>query len=195
MKFFLNALCLILCFSVIPIFSQETVSDQEQPTLPDDYTIGLEDVLRIDVWKEPDLSVQEVMVRPDGKISIPLVSDIQASGLTPVQLKKRIEEELKEFVSSPTVTVVVLKIGSRYVSIVGQVAKPGVYYLGSPMTVLELLARAGGCLEYADKDEIVIVRKSRNGTRHFEFNYKDVAKGKNLQQNIVLENGDVVVVP
>jgi polysaccharide export outer membrane protein len=162
---------------------------------PEDFVIGLQDVLAVNVWREPELSVKEVMVRPDGKISIPLVGDIQASGLTPKQLQDGIIEKMKEFVASPNVTVVVLRIASRSVSIVGQVAKPGVYYLGAPMTVLELLARAGGIGEEAKKKDISIVREEGGKTVSFKFNYKDVSKGKNLRQNINLKNGDVVIVP
>jgi polysaccharide export outer membrane protein len=135
------------------------------------------------------------VVRPDGKISVPLIGDIQASELTPMQLQNRIAERMKEFVAAPSVTVVILRIGSRSVSIVGEVAKPGIYYLGSPMTVLELLARAGGIRSDADQKKISIVRKEGTRTISYRFNYKDVSKGKNLKQNIELKNGDVVIVP
>ena len=165
------------------------------PETPAEYVIGLEDVLAINVWREPDLSLKEVAVRPDGKISLPLVGDIQASGLTPNQLQEQIVERMKLFVASPNVAVVVLRIGSLSVSIVGKVAKPGVYYLGSPMTVLELLARAGGLTEEAKRKSISIIRKEGGRTVPHPFNYADVSKGKSLQQNIILKTGDVVVVP
>ena len=174
---------------------EDSDSRTESSSIPKDFIIGAEDVLRINVWKEPDISVEEVLVRPDGKISVPPIGDIEASGMTPLQLKERIEEKLKNYVSSPVVTVVVLQIKSRYVSVVGNVEKPGVYYLGSPMTVLELLARAGGCNDWANLKSIAIVRKSENRSRYFNLNYKDAVNGINLQQNIVLENGDVVIVP
>jgi polysaccharide export outer membrane protein len=162
---------------------------------PADFVIGLEDVLAVNVWKEAELSVREIVVRPDGKISLPLIGDIQASGSTTKQLQERIAERLKEFVTTPTVTVSVLRIASQSVSIVGQVPKPGVYYLGSPLTVLELLARAGGCRDDANTKKIAIIRKDGDQTRHFLFNYKEVSKGQNLKQNIVLRGGDVVIVP
>jgi len=196
MKCSLMILYLFLAGCTTVISAQEPGSKPKAQTVPEDFVIGLEDVLRIDVWEDPKLSVAEVMVRPDGKISVPLINDITASGLTPIQLKEQLEEKFNEFLkASPTVTVVVLKIGSQYVSIVGQVNSPGVFYLGSPMTVLELLARAGGFLEYADVKNISIMRKTNNSTKNYSFNYKDVAKGKNPQQNITLKNGDIVIVP
>ena len=169
--------------------------DPSAPALPEDYVIGLEDILSVNVWKEPELSVKEVVVRPDGKISVPLVGDIQASGLTPMQLQERVSERMKEYVAAPSVTIVVLRIGSRSVSIVGQVAKPGIYYLGAPMTVLELLARAGGIGPDAEEKKIAIVRTEGGKTVSYRFNYKDVSKGKHLEQNIELKNGDTVIVP
>jgi polysaccharide export outer membrane protein len=191
MKFYLLALVLILSGG----FNIRAEQQAAPASVPEDFVIGLEDILSVNVWREPDLSVKEVIVRPDGKISLPLIGDVQASGLTARQLQEKITERLKEFVAAPTVAVVVLKIASQSVSIVGQVAKPGVYYLGSPMTVLELLAKAGGLSEYANKKKIAIVRKEGDRTLHFRFNYKEVSKGENLQQNITLKNGDVVIVP
>ncbi len=164
-------------------------------SVPSDFVIGLEDVLAINVWREPELSVKDIMVRPDGKVSLPLVGDVQASGLTPNQLRDRIAETLKQFVASPNVTVVVMKIGSQSVSIVGQVAKPGIYYLGGQMSVLELLARAGGLREEAKSKKISIIREEGGKKTRYQFNYKDVASGQNLKQNIDLKNGDVVLVP
>jgi polysaccharide export outer membrane protein len=192
---------LLLAFWLVMLIANPAPAFQDQPpvapqqALPDDYVIGMEDILSVNVWKEPELSVKEVVVRPDGKISIPLIGDIQASDLTPMQLQGRITERMKEFVAAPSVTVVVLKIGSRSVSIVGQVAKPGIYYLGSPMTVIELLSRAGGLREEAKKDKISILRNEGGKTVSFRFNYKEVSKGVNLKQNIELKNGDQVIVP
>jgi polysaccharide export outer membrane protein len=167
----------------------------ETSPIPKSFIIGVKDVLRIDVWKEPELCVGEAIVRPDGKISIPLIGDVQASGRTPVELKVQIEERLRDFISSPIVTVVVLQFRPQYVSIVGKIEYPGVYYLDSSITVLELLARAGGCSEFADVKNIAIVRKSENRSQHFKFNYKDVVMGNNLENNLTLQNGDVVIVP
>jgi polysaccharide biosynthesis/export protein len=190
MKIFPLAICLVLLNSLVVLPSQQPTTE-----VPADYVIGVEDMLAVNVWREPDLSIKEVMVRPDGKVSLPLVGDIQASGLTPKQLQERIVERMKEFVASPTVAVIVLKIGSRSVTIVGQVAKPGIYYLGSTMTVLELLARAGGLREEAKKSRISVIRKEGDRAVPHAFNYKDVSQGKNLEQNIILKNGDQVIVP
>jgi polysaccharide export outer membrane protein len=161
----------------------------------EDYLIGLQDVLSILVWKEPELSVKEIVVRPDGKISLPLINEIQASGLTTRQLREQIAEKLRDFVASPNVSVTVAKSLSQSVSVMGRVGKPGAYLLGAPMTVLDVLARAGGLSEEAKPKEIKIVRTENGRTVQYSFNYKDVIKGKNLQQNITLKNGDIVLVP
>lgn len=187
--------CFLLSSIAFAYSYQNTSPAQLSPPIPGDFVIGLEDTLAVSVWKEPELSVKEVMVRPDGRISLPLIGEIQASGLTPKQLQERIAERLKDFVAAPNVTLVVLKIASQSVSIVGQVAKPGVYPMGSPLTVLELLARAGGFREEAKVKDISIVRKDAERTSYFSFNYKEVSKGQNLKQNIVLKSGDVVIVP
>lgn len=163
------------------------------PQVSENFVIGLEDVLSIYVWKEPELSAPSIVVRPDGKITLPLIGDIQASGSTPEQLKEVLTQRLKDYVEIPTVTVSVLRIESQKVSIVGSVGRPGTYALGAPLTVLELIARAGGLTEYAKAKDIKIVRK-KDGRTLF-FNYKDVIKGKKLEQNIILENGDIVLVP
>jgi polysaccharide biosynthesis/export protein len=191
MKKLLFAFSLVLSIAATAIAFQAPSAGK----VSTDFVIGSEDVLGINVWREPELSIKEISVRPDGKISMPLVGDIQASGLTPKQLQERISERLKEYVSAPNVTIVVVKIASQSVSIVGQVAKPGVYYMGSPLTVLELLARAGGLKEDAKAKKISIVRKDGDQSRNFLFNYKDVSNGRNLQQNITLRGGDVVIVP
>lgn len=195
MKSVVMAFWLMVTLSPVLPAAQDQSIDPAAAELPDDYVIGLEDILSINVWKEPELSVKEVVVRPDGKISVPLIGDIQASDLTPMQLQERLTERMKEYVAAPSVTIVVLRIGSRSVSIVGQVAKPGIYYLGSPMTVLELLARAGGIGPDAEDKKIAIVRTEGGKTVSYRFNYRDVSKGKRLEQNIELKNGDTVIVP
>ena len=194
MKSLVMAFWLMVTLSLALPAAEDQPADPAAAELPEDYVIGLEDILSVNVWKEPELSVKEVVVRPDGKISVPLVGDIQASGLTPMQLQERITERMKEYVAAPSVTIVVLRVGSRSVSIVGQVAKPGIYYLGAPMTVLELLARAGGIGPDAEEKKIAIVRTEGGKTVSYRFNYKDVSKGKHLEQNIELKNGDTVIV-
>ena len=178
-----------------PTPAQSQSKDSAPEAAEKDFVIGLEDVLSVNVWKETELSLPNVVVRPDGKITVPLVGDIQASGLTTTQLQQHIAEKLQDFVASPMVSVTVVKIASRSVSIVGQVSKPGVYTMGSPMTVMELLARAGGLGLDAKGKKIKIIRKEEGKYIQFPFNYNDVVKGKNLKQNIVLKTGDLVVVP
>jgi polysaccharide biosynthesis/export protein len=159
-----------------------------------EFVIGPEDTLNVNVWKEPELSTT-VVVRPDGKISLPLINEIQASGLTTKQLQIQIAEKLKDYIASPVVTVMVKEIKSQSVTIMGEVAKTGNYPFGSPMTVVELIGRAGGFREYARTKKIRILRGENGQQTQFRFNYKDYINGKNPEQNIVLKNGDVVIVP
>ena len=163
-------------------------------TPPTGYTIGPDDQLSIVYWREKDMSA-DVVVRPDGLISLPLLNDVQASGLTPEELRAAITKGATKFVEEPTVSVVVKAINSRKVFITGQVAKAGAYPLGGPTTVLHLIANAGGVNEYADKGKISIVRTEGGKTTRLGFNYEDVLKGKNLAQNIELKPGDTIIVP
>jgi polysaccharide export outer membrane protein len=165
--------------------------------LPADYVIGPADVLQISFWKDATLT-SDVTVRPDGRISFWLINDIQAAGLTPEQLRESITKAAgKFFQETPTVLVSVKAINSRQVFITGEVAKPGPYPLLVPTTVVQLIATAGGLLEYADSDNITIIRVENGQPVSYRFNYKDVAKRKtgSLKQNILLKPGDSVVVP
>lgn len=166
------------------------------PPKPDteEFIIGPEDVLSVFVWHEPELT-NKVIVRPDGKIGIPLLNDVQASGLTPKQLQENITEGLKKFVTGPQVSVVVQEIRSQNVYVTGAITRPGAYTLGGPMTIMELLVRAGGIAEFAKAEEIQILRKDGDKPRRFRFNYKTFSDGKDYQQNIQLQNGDMVIVP
>jgi polysaccharide export outer membrane protein len=167
---------------------------QETP-LPAGYVIGPDDVLTISYWRNPDMSA-EVTVRPDGLISLPLLNEVQAGGLTPEQLREKIAKDATKFLEdTPTVSVVVKAINSRKVYITGMVAKPAYYPLSGAMTVVQLLATAGGLQEFADSKNIRIVRNENGRQVSFPFNYKDFIKGKNLKQNIELKPGDTVVVP
>jgi polysaccharide export outer membrane protein len=159
------------------------------------YVIGAEDVLRIDVWREPELSTPRTTVRADGKISLLLLDDVQASGLTPKQLKEEITARLKKFLNNPEVYVLPLEIRSQFVYIVGSVAKTGVYPLGTSMRVTELLVKAGGLAEFAKSTEIVIMRKDKNTNVRYPFNYKTFLEGKDYRQDILLQSGDMVIVP
>jgi polysaccharide export outer membrane protein len=158
-----------------------------------DYVIGPDDVLAVNVWKEPDLS-RSVLVRPDGKITLPLLKDIEASGSTPDQLQARIEKGLSEFISKPSVTVIVQEAKSHKFNILGAVQKPGTYILTGPLTVLDAIALAGGFREWAKVKSIYILRENSSGSRQkIPFNYKKVVKGST--GDIPLQTKDTIVVP
>jgi polysaccharide export outer membrane protein len=163
-------------------------------TPPTDYVIGPDDALSVVFWRDSTLS-GDVVVRPDGKISLPLLNDVQAAGMTPNQLREALVQQASRFVTDPSVTVIVKQINSRKVYVTGQVNKPGPFPLTDNMTILQMLALAGGLQEWADADHILIMRTEAGQTKSFKFNYKDVRKGKNLQQNILLKPGDTIVVP
>jgi polysaccharide export outer membrane protein len=165
------------------------------PRAGEPYVIGPDDVLSIVFWKDKDLSA-EVTVRPDGKVSLPLLNDIQAQGRTPDELRDALKRAALAFVEDPNPTVIVKEIKSRRVFITGQVEKPGPYPLTGATTVLQLIAMAGGMREFADGSNITIIRKAEDGrTQMLPFNYRDVLKRKNLDQNVQLKPGDTVVVP
>lgn len=158
-----------------------------------EYQIGPEDVLDISVWKNPELS-RKVPVRPDGKISLPLVNDIQAAGLTPSQLRQQLAARLAEFVPTPEVAVVVQEVQSLKVSVVGAVKTPGRFMLRSAATVLECIALAQGLTEFANREKIVVLRQNGSTTQRIPFNYRKVAEGSE-QDNFVVKAGDIIVVP
>jgi polysaccharide export outer membrane protein len=159
-----------------------------------DFTIGPEDVLGVIVWREADVS-SDVTVRPDGMITLPLIRDVRAAGLTPQQLADRVQTALREYITDASVTVVVRQMNSRKVFITGEVAKPGAYPLASSMTVMQLIAVAGGLTEFAEGKSISVMRIEGGQTKTFPFDYKNVANGKKPGQNIALKSGDTVVVP
>ena len=159
------------------------------------YVIGANDVLSIDVWKEPDIS-RSVPVRSDGKISLALVGELQAGGQTPQQLEQEITKRLQSYISEPEVTVIVADSKSQKVNILGMVTKPGAYLLTSSTTVLDAIAMAGGFKDFAKQKSVYVLRQAADGTQQkLSFNYKDVIKGKNAEQNIRLQAGDTVVIP
>lgn len=162
--------------------------------LPPGYLIGPEDVLSIVFWRDKEMSA-DVVVRPDGKVSLPLLNDVQAAGLTPEQLRANLVQAAGKYIEEPNASVVVKEIHSRKVFITGNVAKPGTYDLTGHMNVLQLVALAGGLLEYADSKHIVVIRNGSGGTEYHKFNYNDVIKQKHVDQNIALKPGDTVVVP
>ncbi len=199
----LSLFLLIIATATLASAAQSGQKKAEPETRPEPlYVIQPNDLLEIFVWKEPELT-RKVLVRPDGRISFPLVQDLQAAGISPGELKERIEARLKEYLSAPNVTVVVDQIQSYRVYVIGKVQRPGLLTVGglgtqaitSPVTVLQALTLAGGFQDYAKDGEIVVIRKQSGEAIQFPFNYKDVIHGKNPEQNILLRTGDVVVVP
>jgi polysaccharide export outer membrane protein len=160
----------------------------------DPFYLGPGDMLEVSVWKDEALS-RQVVVRPDGKISFPLIGDVVARGRTVDELRKAVEAKIKVFVPDAPVNVMVLQVGSPKVYVVGKVAKPGLYIMGEALRVMQVLAMAGGMTPFAKKDDIIIIRKDNGSQKVFPFNYSQVADGNNLEQNIRLEPGDTVVVP
>jgi len=176
--------------------SADGSSDASHKAVTEDpnYTIGPQDVLDISVWKEPELT-RTVPVRPDGKISMPLLNDVQAAGLTPSQLAQQITVSLKKFVTEPQVTVIVSQINSQRVYIIGEVLRAGAYPLLPGMTVLQALSSAGGFTQFASLARIYVLR-NENGKQHkYPFNYKAALSGKQADQNFALKAGDTIVVP
>ena len=163
------------------------------PVLPKDYVIGVEDVLNVVFWSAKEMSA-EVLVRPDGKISLPILNDVPAAGMTPEQLATSIANAASKFVRESSATVIVTAVHSRKVHVIGEVAKPGPIPLGSELNVLQAIGEAGGFLEHAKKGDVVIVRNENGKERRYKFNYGDVIRGKRVDQNIRLMPGDTILV-
>jgi polysaccharide export outer membrane protein len=164
------------------------------PVNESEYRIGAQDVLRIDVWKEEQLT-RTVPVRPDGKVTLPLLNDVQAAGLTPIQLAGVIGEGLKKYINSPQVTVTITEINSRRIYVTGEVARAGAFPLLPNMTVLQALSSSGGFTQFARTSKIYVLRAEGGKQLKLPFNYKEVVDGKKQEQNILLQPGDVIVVP
>ncbi len=161
----------------------------------DTFVIGNDDVLAINVWKEPDIS-RSIPVRSDGKISLPLVGEVQAAGQTPLKLEVEIASRLKNYISEPEVTVIVQQINSQKFNILGQVNHPGTFVIANSPTVLDAIALAGGFRDFAKQKSIYILRQNADGTQtRIPFNYKEVVKGQNPAQNIKIQPRDTIVVP
>jgi len=173
--------------------SAKSPDEAQSSNVPSDYVIGADDTLHISVWKEPDLS-ETLPVRPDGKISMPLLNDITAAGLTPLQLRDQITEKLKKYVSDPRVTVVVTGMNSRRVFVTGEVSHTGPMTLLPHMTMLQALAQAG-FTQFANTKGIYLLRNENGKQVKLPFNYKEVVKGNRPEQNIELRPGDTIVVP
>jgi len=161
---------------------------------PAGYVIGPDDLLEVSVWKEPDFSIK-LPVRADGKISVPLIHDVQAAGLTPVQLALLIAELLKKYVNQPQVTVIPVQINSRRVYVLGEVTRPGAIPLLANMTILQALGSAGSFTQFADRKKVYVLRIENGKHLRYPFNYKKVVRGDVPEQNIVLKPGDTIIVP
>jgi polysaccharide biosynthesis/export protein len=196
---------LLVCMPVVsvvlsnPVWAQTASPSHEADASAakphdDSFVIGNDDVLAINVWKEPDIS-RSIPVRSDGKISLPLVGEVQAAGLTPLKLEKDIASKLKNFISEPEVTVMVQQVNSQKFNILGQVVRPGSYVIANSPTVLDAIALAGGFRDFAKQKSIYVLRPGGSGDSRIPFNYKDVSQGKNMSQNIKLQPGDTIIVP
>ena len=172
-----------------PVVRSTTTVDMSK-----EYLIGPEDVLDVSIWKNCPELCRVVPVRPDGKVSLPLVNDVQAAGLTPMDLRRHLTEQLSEYLPSPEVSVIVREVHNFKVAVVGSVKMPGDYELKSQATVLELLARAQGLTEFANRDKIVVLRQNGTKTDRIPFNYRKVAEGHD-QDNFYVRTGDIIVVP
>ena len=191
--------------AAVPLRATSPIEDQERtasaiaavatPSAPSGYVIGVDDVLSILFWRDKDLSAPDITVRPDGKVTLPLLNDVQAAGLSPEQLREVVLAAALKYVEDPNPTVIVKEIKSRKVFITGQVEKPGPYPLNGPTTILQLIATAGGLRDFADGKNISVMRNQQGRPVVFAFSYPDLLKKKNLGQNIVLQPGDTVVVP
>ena len=181
--------------ATLPALCAAQAPPTQSVPLPSNYVIGVEDLLGVVFWREQDKALTtDVVVRPDGKISVPMLNDIAAAGLTPEQLAAAIQQAAAKYIRDAAATVIVREIRSRKVFVIGEVTKPGTVQLGSEMNVLQVIAEAGGFLEHANKTDVVIVRNENGTERRFKFNYKDVVKGKKPEQNIRLLPGDTVLV-
>ena len=179
--------------------AQPAATDTPAPRVanvrPDSYIIGTDDMLSINVWKEPEMS-RAVPVRPDGMISLPLLGEIKARGLTPVQLEEEIDDSLKKIMSDPQVTVIVTQVNSLTFNVMGQVNRPGYFPITRPLTVLDAIALCGGFRDFAKQKKIYVLRTGPDGKQQrLKFNYKEVIKGQNMAQNIQLQPRDTLVVP
>jgi polysaccharide export outer membrane protein len=200
MKVIIRLLLIItVLFTTTEVFCEEKKSTVKLgsigETLVDSYQIGVGDILEITTWKEPDFSRENVMVRTDGKISFPLLNDMPAAGLSPVELKYNLEVGLKSFVSNPVVTVHIVDPISQKFYILGEVMRTGEYPLVKHLTVLQAFALAGGFTEWASKKEIILLRHEGGRDKIYRINYKDITKGKDFRQNFKLMPDDTIIVP
>jgi polysaccharide biosynthesis/export protein len=183
----------VIVSSESPSLDRE-VSRKDIAPVPDDYIIGEEDVLTITIWKEHDLS-GSLVVRPDGKITVPLVGEVYVVGMKPVQLQTLLEEKLKPFITVPQVSIAINQINSRKIYLIGQVVREGTFPINSSMTVLQVLSAAGGLRDFAKRKKIYILRKHGDQEIRFPFDYDAAIHGRNREENIEVQPGDTIVVP
>jgi polysaccharide export outer membrane protein len=190
-------------FIIVTLFHSVGLAEEINPSTnkeealvadPLGYKIGIADVLEVFIWKEPELS-REVKVRLDGRITFPLLDDVDAAGLTTFQLKQIIQKKLGEFVESPFVTITLKASGSQKFYILGEVAQTGEYPLEKDLTVLQAFALAGGFTEWASKKEILLLRKENDSYKAIRVNYKDIANNKDISTNIPIQANDTIIVP
>jgi polysaccharide export outer membrane protein len=202
-RFAVAALWVAVCLDISGVAAGQGVparqanppqSQARDAAVPADYLIGPDDVLGIVFWKEPEMS-GDVTVRPDGRITLPVIGELVAAGVAPSALQQMILKASSKYLTDANVAVVVRTINSRKVYVTGQVRTPGAHALTGPMTVLQAITVAGGLGDYADAKNITVLRNQAGKVQTFKFNYKDVSRGKNLEQNILLFPGDTVVVP
>jgi polysaccharide export outer membrane protein len=199
------AVCALVLLSGLPVTAQElaepttTMSPAGGSPAPvpvtSSYVVGEADVLRITVWKQPEISQQSVVVRPDGMVSVPLVGELRVSGMTPMQIEATLVADLKQYVNEPRVTVTVAEIGSKTVYVTGEVQHPGAYPLVGPIDVLQVVAKAGGVTPYAHQRSVFVLRQVNGKKQKVPVNYSRIFHGKSPEQNINLQAGDTVVVP
>jgi len=190
-KYFQKNVYLFLLLTIIFFLTNPlTINATEQDGI---FVIGPEDILEISVWKDPDLTKQ-LIVRPDGRISFPLIGEIEAGGQKVKWLQEHIMKRIREYIPDAMVTVMVAQINSMKIYVVGKVVRPGEYRIGRKINVMQTLALAGGLSPFADEDNILILRQDNKESKKLSFNYNKVKKGKEIEQNIWLKNGDVVVI-
>ncbi len=191
-------LTLIFCLFQVSFAAEKSTSSKkkkwEKPK-QGSYRIGSGDILDIVTWKEPDFSREEILVRIDGKVTFPLLDDIQAAGRTPMQLKKDLETRLKNYIDTPVVTVTVRIPGSQKIYILGEIAQTGEYNLTKDLTILQAFALSGGFTEWAAKNEIILFRKENGKEKIIRVKYKNIISGKDFSQNILLKANDTIIVP
>jgi len=196
MKTALTTMVVLLCIGLSNVSAQDKqVQTWSAKSQVSEYRIGAGDVLEISTWKEPELTRREVLVRVDGRMSFPLLGDIPAAGMTPVELTETIQKGLTNYVTAPVVTVTVTNPGSQRVYVLGEVVRTGEYPLQKNLTVLQAFALAGGFTQWASKDEIILLRKDGPKEKIFKINYKDIVKGKDVENNLILQANDTIVVP